>query len=134
MSFFERYLRTCERNGIEPSSQNTADLIGTNRATISQWKTKGTMPSGAMVARIADKLNTTTDYLLGRTDDPADYTDPVLFQKRVEAHNGTHPDAATSDFIKLYDHLDTCDQMQVVGFMKALLTGTKYAKEEMPGK
>lgn len=130
MSFYDRYLRTCERNGIEPSSQNTADLIGTNRATISQWKTKGTMPSGTMVAKIADKLNTTTDYLLGRTDDPVDYTDPVLFQKRVAAQKDTQPDAAPAAFIQLYNQLDTYDQMQVEGFMKALLTGAKYAQQK----
>jgi transcriptional regulator with XRE-family HTH domain len=41
--------------------------IGVSSSTISQWK-NGSIPNGETLMKIADYLNVSVDYLLGRTD------------------------------------------------------------------
>lgn len=49
--------------------QETAEKAGIGINTIYKWKNYD--PKGTDLAKVADVLNTTTDYLLGRTDDVA---------------------------------------------------------------
>ncbi len=42
--------------------------------------------SGVLLVRLADALDTTTDYLLGRTDDPAPLLDPTGTSVRVRRY------------------------------------------------
>ena len=73
MSFYDRYAAIAEKRGLEPCSQKAASLFGSTKATISKWNTKDITPLGSTVAAIADALEVSTDYLLGRTDDPTDF-------------------------------------------------------------
>ena len=73
MSFYDRYAAIAEKRGLEPCSQKAASLFGSTKATISKWNTKDITPLGNTVAAVADALEVSTDYLLGRTDDPTDY-------------------------------------------------------------
>lgn len=41
-----------------------------NKSSFFDWERRGTVPSGDVVAKIADYFNVSADYLLGRTDDP----------------------------------------------------------------
>lgn len=110
MSFFDRYSKACMDHGIEPCSQRAADLFGTTRATISQWNTRQATPKGDTVAIIASALNVSSDYLLGRTDDPID---PVSYPKSVGVNTS-------------YARLDAMDQAKVGAYIDALLTAEKY--------
>lgn len=97
-SFFDRYAAACAAHGIDPCSQKTADMFGVSRSTISAWHTKNTFPNGETVAIIADVLDVTSDYLLGRTEAdrsvlsgevpvtpaPPEYAQPVSFYERFE--------------------------------------------------
>ena len=71
MTFYERYEALCRVRGIDPCSQSTAEKLGTTRSNVSYWK-KGTKPNVEIVRNAANLLQTSADYLLGRTDDDTD--------------------------------------------------------------
>lgn len=113
-SFFDRYAAACAAHGIDPCSQKTADMFGVSRSTISAWHTKNTFPNGETVAIIADVLDVTSDYLLGRTEAdrsvlsgevpvtpaPPEYAQPVSFYERFEElckKKGVKPTRASLD-------------------------------------
>ena len=148
MSFYNRYVRVCREKGVLPSSQKTAETIGVTRATISFWGRKNTVPSGETVASIADMLHVSTDYLLGRTDDPTDYSakaapgltwqddDPVPADPASEETSGKpegfrQPEAVPSrrgdaDFLELLHKLNKFDQIRVEGIIQGMLLHEKY--------
>lgn len=116
MDFYNRYDELCRKRGIEPCSQKAADALGTSRALISNWK-KGVKPNLQFVRAAADMLNTTTDYLLGRTDDPVNYSNQPKEQP-----------VFPKDVTDLLSQLDCADTEKVVIFMQGLLAGDKYQK------
>ena len=65
--FFERLYLLCENKGIKPNT--VAKAIGVSTATATKWK-NGTIPNGETLTKIADYLDCSVDYLLGRTDNP----------------------------------------------------------------
>ncbi len=54
----------------EMSQGELADKAGLQPSAISHFETDGRLPSFDNLKRLADALNVTTDYLLGRTDQP----------------------------------------------------------------
>lgn len=118
MDFYSRYEELCRKRGIEPCSQKAAEALGTSRALISNWK-KGTKPNLQFARAAADMLHTTTDYLLGRVDDPADYSD-----------RPKDPFAVPSELSSLLSQLDQADVEKVIVFTRGLLAGDKYQKSE----
>lgn len=53
------------------TQEEMAEKLGMNRANFSNYERNIAIPPGDTLAQIADILKTSTDYLLGRTDDPA---------------------------------------------------------------
>lgn len=49
------------------ASKMLSDL-GLNKSSVLNWKTRGTIPSGSVLQKIADYFNVSVDYLLGKTD------------------------------------------------------------------
>lgn len=47
-----------------------AKEIGISSGIITKWKNVGTLPNGETLIKIADYLDCSVDYLLGRTDNP----------------------------------------------------------------
>lgn len=66
-TFFERLYLLCENKGIKPNT--VAKAIGVSTAIATKWK-NGTIPNGETLTKIADYLDCSVDYLLGRTDNP----------------------------------------------------------------
>lgn len=87
--FFERYAELCKRVGETPNS--VAREIGASSGSVTAWK-NGAEPRYSTVSKIADRLNTSVDYLLGRTNDPLNYDDGDLIAtiplSYMEACNG----------------------------------------------
>lgn len=78
---FSNRLRST-RKGKKLSQEELAKLIKTTKSTISNYENGYSTPSNEVLIKIADVLNTSTDYLLGRIDDP----DPdAPFQKALAA-------------------------------------------------
>lgn len=74
-TFFERFSKLAKERGETPNS--VAREIGASSGSVTAWK-RGAEPRNATLAKIADYLGTTTDYLTGRTDDPINYDDGDL--------------------------------------------------------
>src|SRR5690625_4139965 len=52
------------------SQEELAKKINTTKGTISNYENEHSTPSNEVLKDLANVLNTTTDYLLGRTDNP----------------------------------------------------------------
>lgn len=64
------------------NQEELAYQIGTNQSQVSRYERGENDPTGDVLTKIADALNTTTDYLLGRTESPErevveDNLDPI---------------------------------------------------------
>lgn len=66
--FWERFYNICLTRGTKPNS--VAREIGISSGIITKWKSAGTLPKGETLIKIADYLDCSIDYLLGRTDSP----------------------------------------------------------------
>lgn len=116
MTFFDRYTALCARQGMQPMSQKAAKAFGVTRATIVAWGQKNTIPKGETLVLIANHFGVSSDYLLGRTDDPTDYAAAVF------------PQAAVSQprILTLYNQLDGIDQVRVESYVEGILSTDKY--------
>ena len=72
--FFERLEKMCGICGCKPNT--IAAHLGLSNATATKWK-KGSIPNGETLIGIADYLDCSVDYLLGRTDNPMSHKIPV---------------------------------------------------------
>ena len=66
--FVERVMILIKEHGITKNKLLTDLKLGKN--SFVDWEKRGTIPSGETFNKIADYFNVTTDYLLGKTDDP----------------------------------------------------------------
>ncbi len=58
------------RNDKHLSQRALADIIGVSQQTVGSWEVGRTSPDNEMLQKLASFFNVTTDYLLGRTDEP----------------------------------------------------------------
>ena len=61
-NFYPTYVDFCNKAGLSPSA--VAEKVGLSRTAVTGWK-KGTTPSYATCAKIADFFGVSVDYLLG---------------------------------------------------------------------
>ncbi|WP_099831629.1 helix-turn-helix domain-containing protein [Streptococcus suis] len=84
---FEKIKELADRHGI--SINKLEERLGYSRNTIYNLKTK--KPNAERIAEIADYFNVSTDYLLGRTDNPriaSDETEKFYFEgKEVDVEH-----------------------------------------------
>lgn len=66
MTAFDRLKKLCDDQGI--SINILEERIGLGKNTLYSWKKK--VPGGINLEKVADYFQVSTDYLLGRTDDP----------------------------------------------------------------
>lgn len=63
--FWEVFYSECQKQGTSPNA--VCKAIGLSNAAATGWK-NGTLPKADVLVKIADALNVSVDYLLGRTD------------------------------------------------------------------
>ena len=68
--FWERLCQMCIEKNCKPNT--VARAIGMSSATATKWK-NGAIPNGEALIKIADYLDCSIDYLMGRTDNPKLY-------------------------------------------------------------
>ena len=66
--FWTRFYNGCVDKNTKPNP--VAKEIGVSSGIITKWKNAGTLPNGETLLKIADYLDCSIDYLLGRTDNP----------------------------------------------------------------
>lgn len=58
------------RNVHNVSQKKLADALFVSQQSIAKWELDKSSPNPDMIVKIADFFNCSTDFLLGRTDDP----------------------------------------------------------------
>ncbi len=66
--FWDRFYSMCISKNTKPNP--VAKEINISSGIITKWKTQNTLPNGETLVKIADYLDCSVDYLLGRTDNP----------------------------------------------------------------
>jgi transcriptional regulator with XRE-family HTH domain len=89
------------RKKRDMSQDGLAQKSGLKPAAISHFETGARKPSFDNLRKLADALNVTADYLLGRTDDPEGFAEAdVAFRHGFEKLSSEQRDIAM-DFIEL---------------------------------
>lgn len=68
-TFAERIKSYREKSGI--SQEELASKYGYTKQTVSSWENNGQIPRDSVLRNLASFFETSTDYLLGLTDDPS---------------------------------------------------------------
>ena len=129
MTFYERYAAVAEKSGLKPGSEKAASLFGSNKSTVSKWKTNNITPIGNVVAAIADAFSCSTDYLLGRTDDMTDYAKgekPSQEDSTPSPAVIQFPNDESDSLSRLIKRLDPADRLRAEGVIQGLLMQSKY--------
>jgi len=66
------------------SQKDLADKLFVNQTAVSQWELGKTVPSPVILLKMCEIFNTTTDYLLGRTDKKSPRGEPELDTNSIE--------------------------------------------------
>ncbi len=83
--------------------------------SFNNWKNRNTVPSGTIIAKIAQYFNVSTDYLLGLTDSATPH-----------AQQGEILSDPEHELLSGYRQLDESDQGEVRGYIKGMLNNDKY--------
>lgn len=73
MTFYENYLRLCNKAGKSPSAVAIEAKVG--KPAVSRWKS-GTKPRDATITKLAAYFNVPVSELKGETDDPGIKKEP----------------------------------------------------------
>lgn len=76
MSFFDVLNKLLEEKQI--SANKMAKDLGLGSSAYTHWKNRGNLPSGDVIQKLADYFDISTDYLLGRTNDPSSIQNIVV--------------------------------------------------------
>ena len=96
--FCDRLYHLCTKNNFKPNT--VAKAIGLSTATATKWK-NGSVPNGEALSKIADYLDCSVDYLLGRTDTPQVVNLPEpLISTLLSEYSKNSDEFISDDFIK----------------------------------
>ncbi|MBW5783797.1 helix-turn-helix domain-containing protein, partial [Listeria monocytogenes] len=99
MTAFDRVKELCKKRGIAVSKLESD--VGFGKNSIYSWKQNN--PSSDKLQKVADYFNVSTDYLLGRTDNP--YLDDIPQEAAaIAAH--IDPEATEEDMKKILEYID----------------------------
>ena len=69
--FWSQFYNLCIQKGTKPNP--VAKALSISSGVVTKWKNEGALPNGDNLAKIADYLDCSVDYLLGRADTPASF-------------------------------------------------------------
>ncbi|EHJ4868306.1 helix-turn-helix transcriptional regulator [Listeria monocytogenes] len=104
MTTFERVKKLAEKNKI--SLKELAIKLNMGENAIYSWKVK--TPGADKLKAVADYFNVSTDYLLGRTDNPQIGKDITEEAVTLAAH--IDPSATEEDMKKILEYIDFIQQ------------------------
>lgn len=122
------------RNLKQLTQQDLANLMGLSRATIAGYESTGKQPDQEKMLWLADYFGVSTDYLLGRTDDPIpvrnldqDIHDEHNYTEELEALMADEP--LRTEFQDYKDWPEE-DKMYLLNFLQ----GRRAMREKNQGK
>lgn len=93
------------------SIKQLMEEVGLGFNTMANMKTS--MPKSDNLAKIADRLNCSVDYLLGRTDNPT-------IEKIIVSQDDSSPDNKLSTVTSVFNKLDPIDQAKLLVYADEL--------------
>ncbi len=125
--FWDRFYQLCEENNTKPNA--VAKMIGVSSATCTKWK-NGAVPNGETLLKLANHLNVSVDYLLGRVNTPNGYlkvtypveTPPGELKTGNIENNTEKQDEMTEELVKAFKSMSFPDKMDI---MNAVLSKSK---------
>lgn len=88
-----------------------AQKLGISKGSVAMWETNKRTPSTETLIRLADLFGVTTDYLLGRTENPT--PDSLA--------DAPQDNSRTANLLSAFEQLDTDNQDIIIGEAKKLL-------------
>ena|SRR5690625_101140 len=101
------------------SQEELGKKINSTKGTISNYENEYSSPSNEVLKDLADVLNTTTDYLLGRSNDP----DLTAKQERLI-------DKETEEILELLDQLPKDMKKHYLELFKAHTENSERARDK----
>lgn len=120
MDFSVRIAAVRKKMGL--SQEEFSELVGMSRRTVAAWESGDRTPSFSTLSFVADRLNVSVDYLLGRTDEQN--------KKRPAVQDGELLDKIISRLRNLPDPALS----RVSVFLEGLQAGQEIAQEEQAGR
>lgn len=116
------------RNKKGLSGEKLGEIVGVQKSAISKYERGEIQPSNEVLLQIANTLNTSTDYLLGNTDDP---TPP---NAKKEALSGISIEVTEDEkqIIDNYRSFNEEGQGKIIVYIDDLITSGKYIKSHKP--
>lgn len=106
--FFDILKNACLLHNTTPTG--LVKELGLSSSKVTAWK-NGSVPNGEILVKLADYLNCSVDYLLGRIDEP-------LAEQAVQRNN-QHLSKDNQDLLEMYNNLDLTGKVAVVNTIKA---------------
>ena len=112
------------------SQEDLAKKINTTKSIISNYENEYSSPSNEVLTRIADVLDVTTDYLLGRTDNPKGHVDfdPIAEHNRLLKKYGIE-DSGFFD-IEKWKQMGPEELKQLENYFKFIVEQAKQREKE----
>lgn len=129
MTVSQRILEIMENKHIK--QKTLADYTGISTSAISDWKKKGTNPSVDKIVAISECLGVSVDYLLGRVDEPTQYSQVTypIDQKDIKLSSDSNTnkpqkvitlDETTTQVAEMFSKLNLVDKTKVLSLMVEL--------------
>lgn len=91
-TFVERLKELRKQKNI--SQAELAPILGLSQQAIAKWETEKSSPDPEMLSKLADFFDVTSDYLLGRTDNPKGYYTQTMAAHRTDDPTSPLPEEA----------------------------------------
>lgn len=130
--FWENFSSACLIKNIKPNP--LAKKLGIASGTVSSWKS-GVVPNGDSLIKIADELNCSIDYLLGRTNNPLSHKNIISTGDIslsdisisndgklgiINVHNGESCNEQVQVLLNAFNNLDPFKQAKVLVYVDDL--------------
>ncbi len=129
MAFLETVLSIMNKKNI--SKNKILTDLKLSKSSFIDWQNRGTIPGGETLVKIADYLNCSVDYLLGRTDNPIktvssnDFSNSTITNStvgtnsaKITVHNNQKNELSeqSAELLKIFENLNIREQTKLLSF------------------
>ena len=120
------------RNEMKLTQQEVADALSIERITYARYESGARSPSLDMLSKLADFFNTTSDYLLRRTDGSAPVYKNAITEPRQEARQEPDPLPLITDIAARNTHgKEPITRDQVIEIVQEVLGDFRREQQRM---